>query len=75
MSGMAMSMIDESIVASIVPTVVLDNANHLYESERGFPGAPAPLPIPPASMPAPGSALAGVPFGPLAEPAGTSLTP
>jgi len=29
MSGMAMSMIDESIVASSTPIVVFDNASHL----------------------------------------------
>src|SRR5580692_7245592 len=71
MSGMAMSMIDESIVASIVPTVVLDNANHLYESERGFPMTPALGPVP--SRAVPGCVPAGLPFVPLAEAAGTSV--
>ena len=37
MSGIAMSMIEESMVASSTPTVVLVSATHLYRS----PGAAA----------------------------------
>lgn len=42
MSGMAMSMIDESIVAISTPNVTLNSATHLYPS----PGAAPPLGVP-----------------------------
>ena len=40
MSGMAMSMMDESMVANSTPTVVLDRAIHLYRSPRGSAAVP-----------------------------------